>query len=77
MSAAGNENGGSRGRSVADVVADWRSRRARGEPVDAEGLIAEIEQASELPPTIVRGQAIPGQAETPTVSMPQPPSSRM
>jgi serine/threonine protein kinase/WD40 repeat protein len=77
MSAAGNENGGSRGRSVAEVVADWRSRHARGEAVDAEALIAEIEQASGLPPTIVRGQAVSGQAETPTVSMPQPPSARM
>jgi WD40 repeat protein/predicted Ser/Thr protein kinase len=54
MSAAANGNDGSK-RSVADVVADWRSKRARGEPVDAEALIADIEQATvdqALRPTI-------------------------
>jgi serine/threonine protein kinase/WD40 repeat protein len=76
MSAAANDNGGSR-RSVADVVADWRNKRARGEPVDAEALLAEIDAAAHVLPTIVLGQAIPGQAETPTVTLHQPPSSRM
>jgi hypothetical protein len=40
MSAASSKNGGSR-RSVTEVVADWRSKRARGEPVDAEALLAK------------------------------------
>src|SRR5262245_37050423 len=83
MSAAANENGGSR-RSVAEVVAEWRSKRARGEPVDPEALFAEIEQASNLLPTLAGGQAQDGQAETPTVSMqrapadlPSPPAAAM
>jgi serine/threonine protein kinase/WD40 repeat protein len=62
MSAAANGNDGSK-RSVAEVVADWRSKCARGEPVDAEALFADIEQATiDL-------------AMRPTLSL-QPPSSQ-
>ncbi len=46
MSVASSES--ARGeRSVSQVVAEWRERSARGEPIDPDQLLAEIQQAEQ------------------------------
>ena len=78
MSVASSQRGSGE-RSVAQVVAEWRERSARGEPVDTEEMLAQIEQAEQAAvrsdslrasqyPTFAKGDTA-DESKTPTVSI--------
>src|SRR5687768_8965384 len=63
-------------RSVAQVVAEWRERSARGEPIDTGQMLAEIEQAerAEARTNSLRASQFPSKAKDDTADESQTPT---